>query len=103
MYVVVLVTASHKKEAQKIGRELLKKKLVACVNISEKFNSLFWWQGKIDQAQEVLLIIKSKKTKLAQIIKAVKSLHSYQTPEIIALPIVGGSKDYLGWIDESLR
>ncbi len=103
MHIVVLATASHKKEAQKIASGLLKKKLAACVNISEKIDSIFWWQGKIDQAQEALLIIKSQKTKLAQIIKAIKSLHSYETPEIIVLPIIGGSKDYLRWIDESLR
>jgi len=103
MYIVVLVTAANKKEAQKIASGLLEKKLAACVNISEKVGSFFWWQGKIDQAQEALLIIKSQKSKLTRIIKTVKSLHSYKVPEIIALPIIGGNQDYLRWIDGSFR
>ncbi len=103
MYIVIFVTASNKKEAGNIARGLLKNKLAACVNIIENVNSLFWWQGKIDQADEVLLIIKSKKSKLAAVIKLVKSMHSYDVPEIIALPIIGGDKIYLKWIDESVR
>lgn len=103
MYIVIFVTASGKQEAEKIASGLVEKRLAACVNIVEKVGSLFHWQGKIDRAEEALLIIKSKKQKLNQIIKLVKSLHSYQMPEIIALPIIGGDKKYLNWIDESLR
>lgn len=103
MYIVVFITAPNKKEAGIIAGALLKKKLVACVNIIDKVNSFFRWQGKIDHAKEVLLIAKSKKEKLNKIIKLVKSLHSYEVPEIIALPIVAGYKPYLNWIDESLR
>ena len=100
MYIVIFITAPHKKEATRIAKVLLKHKLVACVNIIENVSSLFWWQGKIDRAKEALLVIKSKKSKLAAIVKLVKSLHSYQVPEIIAIPIIGGEKKYLGWIDE---
>lgn len=103
MYIVVFVTASGKKEAEKIAGKLIKKKLSACVNIVDKIESLFRWQGKVDRAKETLLIIKSRKDKLTGIIKTVKSLHSYQVPEIIAMPISGGYKPYLEWIDESLR
>ncbi|MBI4982548.1 MAG: divalent-cation tolerance protein CutA [Candidatus Omnitrophica bacterium] len=103
MYVVVFVICSSEKEGRKITQELLKKKLVACVNILKNVESFFWWEAKIDQAKEVLLVIKSKKNKLNQITKVVKSLHSYTVPEIIALPIVGGNKDYLRWINESVR
>ncbi|MBU1125880.1 MAG: divalent-cation tolerance protein CutA [Candidatus Omnitrophica bacterium] len=103
MHIVVLVTASKNAEARSIAQGLLEKKLVACVNIIEKAHSFFWWEKKIDQATESLLIIKSKKKNLPKIIETVKSLHSYTVPEIIALPIVGGNKEYLEWIDESVR
>jgi periplasmic divalent cation tolerance protein len=103
MYIVIFVTAADKKEGASIARALIKKKLAACVNIIDSIESLFCWKGKLERAREVLLIIKSKKEKLAKIIKTVKSLHSYDIPEIIALPLIGGDKPYLRWIDESLR
>ena len=103
MYLVVLVTAKDKKEAQKIATSLIRRKLAACVNIVNKVDSVFFWAGKIDQAKESLLMIKSKKEKLLQIIKLVRSLHSYEVPEIIAIPIIAGDKSYLRWIDATLR
>lgn len=103
MYRVILVTVSNKKEAFRIAKGLLGDKLVACVNILKGVESLFWWQGKIDSAKEVLLVIKSRKDKVSSVIKLVKSMHSYETPEIISLPITTGFKPYLRWIDESLR
>ena len=103
MYIVVLVTAKNKKEAQKIAVNLIKHKLAACVNIVDKIDSLFFWAGKIDRAKESLLVIKSKKEKLTKIIKLVKALHSYEVPEIIALPIIAGDVPYLRWIDAALR
>ena len=102
MFIVIFITCANKQEAEKIAAGLISAKLAACVNIVPGIKSLFWWENKIDQAQELLLIIKSKKTKLSGIIKKVKSLHSYSTPEIIALPIVAGNKDYLKWITDSL-
>jgi len=100
-YIVVLVTAKDKKEAGKICRGLLEAKLIACANIVEGVQSLFWWQGKIDSSEEVLLVLKTKKILFKKVITQVKSLHSYQTPEIIALPLVAGSEDYLRWISSS--
>ncbi len=100
-YIVVLVTAKDKKEAGKIARGLLEAKLIACANIVEGVQSLFWWQGKIDSSKEVLLVLKTKKILFKKVIAQVKSLHSYQTPEIIALPIINGSEDYLDWISSS--
>jgi len=102
MYIVIFVTCANKEEAKRIATGLIKNKLAACVNIIDKIESFFWWQGKIDTAREVLLIIKSRKAKLAKVIKLVKSLHSYAVPEIIALPIISGYKPYLNWIDDSV-
>lgn len=103
MYIIVLVTCANRKEAQRIARQLIESRLAACVNIIDKIASLFRWEAKMDSANEILLLIKSRKIKLAKIIKLVKSMHSYQVPEIIAIPIVGGEKKYLRWIDESVR
>lgn len=103
MYVVVLVTAKDKKEAQKISLGLIKAKFAACVNIVDKVDSIFFWAGKADRLKESLLVIKSKKEKLPQIIKLVRSLHSYEVPEIIAIPIIAGDRPYLRWIDAVLR
>jgi|SRR3989338_1957536 len=103
MHIVVLVTASSKKEGQKLASCLLQEKLAACVNVIDGVNSLFRWQGKIDKAKEALLIIKTRKTLFNKLLKKVKSLHSYEVPEIIALPIIAGNKKYLDWIDDSTR
>jgi len=100
-YIIILITCPGEKEAKRICRALLNAKLAACVNIIKAVESFFWWQGKIDTAKEALLVVKSKRVKLAAIIKLVKSIHSYQVPEIIALPIIGGIKSYLSWIDDS--
>jgi len=101
--VVILVTTSTEAEAHKIAELLLTKRKAACVNIVPRVDSSFWWQGKLDSAQESLLIIKTKVSLLPEIIEMVKSVHSYEVPEIIALPIIGGNEDYLKWIDDEVR
>ncbi|MBF0570435.1 MAG: divalent-cation tolerance protein CutA [Candidatus Omnitrophica bacterium] len=101
-YIIILVTAKDKKEANRIARGLLEAKLIVCANIIDDVQSLFWWQGKIDSSKEVLLVLKTKKSLFKRIMAQVKSLHSYQTPEIIALPIANGSEDYLKWINSSV-
>lgn len=100
MHVVIFITCPNKKEADRIAKHLIKSKLAACVNIVGDIKSLFWWKSKVDIAKEALLIIKTKKTLINKLIKEVKSLHSYEVPEIIALPIVAGNKKYLDWINE---
>jgi len=102
-YIVVFITVSNKKEAVKIAKGLLTAKLVACVNIVDKVESFFRWEGRVDHAKEFLLIAKSSRRKFGEIIKMVKSLHSYDVPEIIGLPVIGGNKSYLDWIDDSIR
>ncbi len=103
MHIIIFITASNKEEAEKIANKLVEKHLAACVNIIDNVRSVFWWEAKIDSANEALMIVKSKKSYLSRVIKLVKSLHSYQVPEIIALPIIAGDKNYLNWLDESLR
>lgn len=98
--IVIFITASSNKEAKTIANELLNKKRVACVNIVQKIDSFFIWKGKRESCKEVLLIAKSSVRLLKDIIKLVKKIHSYEVPEIIALPIVGGNKDYLNWIKD---
>lgn len=100
MYLVIFITAKDKIEARKIAQGLIQDRLVACVNIVEKVESLFWWQAKVERAREALLIVKTKKKLLNKLIRLVKSLHSYKVAEIIALPIIGGNSDYLNWIDD---
>ncbi|RJP27970.1 MAG: divalent-cation tolerance protein CutA [Candidatus Omnitrophota bacterium] len=102
MHIVILITVPKKNEALRIAKKLIEAKLAACVNIIPKVNSVFWWGSKADNASELLLIVKSKKSYFTKLVNTVKLLHSYKVPEIIALPIVSGNKAYLDWIDESL-
>ena len=101
-YIVVLITVKDSEEAQKIANSLLKRRQAACVNIIPEVNSHFWWKDKLDSARESLLIVKTKESLLPELMKSVKKIHSYSIPEIIALPIVGGSQDYLDWIDSEV-
>lgn len=101
--IVILITTGSVEEAQNIARLLLNKRTVACVNIVPKVDSLFWWEGEIDSTQESLLIAKTKAPLLTEIIELVKSIHSYEVPEVIALPVIGGSTDYLNWIDSEVE
>lgn len=101
-YLVVLVTAPSVEVGQQIANAVLEQKLAACVNIVPGVSSIFFWQGQVQQDQEVLLMIKTRadlfETKLAPLVQQV---HPYDVPEIIALPIVMGSKAYLDWINET--
>ena len=103
MHCVVLVTAKDVDEAQRIADKLLKEKLIACANIVKDVKSLFRWEGKIDAAQEVILVLKTRRALFAKLVKTVKMVHSYNVPEIIALPIVSGYNPYLKWIDDSTK
>ncbi len=102
-YIVVFVTAASLKEAKKIADALLGNRLAACVNIINPVNSIFVWKGKIDKAKEALLVIKTTARCFNRLKILVKDIHSYQVPEIIALPITAGDKKYLGWIDKSTQ
>ena len=102
-YIALFITTATAEEAQRISRALLEQRRAACVNIVPKVNSHFWWQGKIDSAQENLLIVKTTASQLNELVRLVKQLHSYEVPEIIAIPIVSGNQDYLEWISKEVE
>lgn len=97
--IVVLITAGSEEEAHKIAKLLVKKKKAACVNILPGVDSLFWWKGKMDSARESLLLVKTRASLFPEIVNLVREIHSYEIPEIIALPIIAGNEDYLRWLD----
>lgn len=98
---LVYVTAKNKSEAKKIGKSLLEVHLVACVNIIEKVESLFWWDGKIQNEKECILLMKTKKTLVPKVIDKVKVIHSYEFPCITSVSISQGNPDFLNWIGDT--
>ncbi len=101
-YIVVFITATDAEEARQISKLLVERRKAACVNTVHGVDSLFWWENKLDSAQESLLIVKTKASLLPEIIELVKGVHSNTVPEIIALPIIGGNREYLQWIDNNV-
>jgi len=101
--IIVLITASSSEEAATIAGALVNEQIAACVNIVPGVRSLFFWEGKTQDVCETLLICKSRQPLLGKLISRVKSLHSYAVPEVIALPIIAGSRDYLDWVRESTK
>ena len=101
--IIVFITASSEEEAHNIAESLVKGKKAACVNIVPAVDSLFWWEGKIESARESLLLVKTKASLFPEIVELVNRAHSYEVPEIIALPIIAGSDDYLKWLDTACQ
>ncbi len=101
-YGVVLVTASSSEEAEAIATVLITEKLAACINLIP-ITSLYTWEGKLCKDQEYQLLIKTDLSKFSQLEIKIKEIHSYDLPEIIAIPIIKGSKSYLSWINDSMN
>lgn len=97
-FIVVYVTAKDLLEGRKITQYLLERNLAACVNIIPNLESHYRWQGKVECSAEVLLIIKTRQSFFSKLVKAVKEVHSYDVPEIIALPMISGEKNYFAWL-----
>jgi periplasmic divalent cation tolerance protein len=97
-FAIVLVTAPDLKIARALAKAALQAKLIACANLVPKIESHYWWQGKIESSAEVLLILKTRKAKLAALEKLILAEHPYDTPEFLVLPLVAGSKKYLDWL-----
>jgi|SRR5580698_8649688 periplasmic divalent cation tolerance protein len=100
--IVVLTTCESADEASQIARVLVEKKIAACVNIMPGVKSVYRWKEKIEEASEVLLIIKSRRDLFDAIRTEIAKIHTYELPELIALPIVDGSETYLAWLDREL-
>ncbi|MFB0514780.1 MAG: divalent-cation tolerance protein CutA [Candidatus Bathyarchaeia archaeon] len=102
-YIIVLMTTATKKEAENIARNLLNQRLIACANIVGPVSSLFWWKEKISRENEFLVLMKTSADLFEKLATTVKQMHSYEIPEIIAVPITKGEQTYLEWLSGSLR
>ena len=98
--IVVFITVDSQENAQKIANKLLAERKVACVNIIPAIESHYWWQGKVESENEFMLVVKTRTALLDELIALVKQNHPYTIPEIIALPIIGGNKENLDWIEK---
>src|SRR5713101_6491781 len=100
---LVLSTAGSESEARKIAQTLVERRLAACVNIVPRIQSVYRWEGKVEQAEEYLLLVKTVKARAALVRAVICELHSYDLPECIAIPIESGSSDYLKWLSDSVE
>ena len=102
--IVVLTNCESLREARRIAAALVEQRLAACVNVnSVPVESVYRWKGRVERAKEVLVIIKTSRARFAAVERAIRALHSYDVPEIIALPIIAGSREYLAWLAENAR
>jgi len=102
-YIQVCTTTEKEEDAEKIAKIVIEKRLGACVQIIGPIKSFYWWQEKIETAEEWLLFIKTKKELYEELEKVIKEIHPYEIPEIISVPILLGSKDYLEWLNKELK
>ena len=103
-YRIVLVTCGTLPEARRIARGAVEAKLAACVNVMPNaVDSIYRWKGKVEVSREYLLVMKSTAKRLPELERMVRSMHSYDVPEFLVLPVVSGSREYLGWLAESVK
>jgi periplasmic divalent cation tolerance protein len=100
---LIYITTKDKAEARKIGSELVESKLAACVNIIENMNSMYVWEGKIQDDKEAILIAKTTEARVPLLIEKVKTLHSYDCPCIVSIPVTGGNREFLDWIANEVK
>ena len=100
---LIYMTAGSLEEAEKIGKALVDDRLAACVNIIERMHSFYWWEGKVQEDHEVVMIAKTTQSLVEALVEKVKALHGYSVPCIVSVPISGGNPDFLLWIDEVTR
>ena len=101
--IVVFGTCGSEQEARKVARGLVEKRLAACVSVTPGIRSIYHWRGAIEEDSEHLLVIKSRRDLFGRLRAELEKLHSYDVPEVVALPIVDGSEAYLGWMDQELE
>ncbi|MDB6123779.1 MAG: uncharacterized protein JWQ71_2772 [Pedosphaera sp.] len=102
-FVIVLVTAPNLKVARQLAKKALKARLIACANLVPQIESHYWWQGKMENGEEVFMVMKTAKSKLGELEKLVVKNHPYDTPEFLVLPLSGGNRRYLDWIADSIK
>ncbi len=102
-YITVFCTVPDEKTAETIAYALIESRLAACCNIIPGLRSIYFWQGKVQDDAELLLVIKSKKEVFSSLKEKIKSLHPYEVPEILALPVDSGNSEYLKWLDENVE
>lgn len=102
-YIQVFTTTEKKEDAEKIAKVLVEKRLAGCIQVVGPIISTYWWKDNVETAEEWLCIIKSKKDIFNELEKSIKEIHPYEVPEIIAMPVVAGSDDYLLWLSKELR
>ena len=100
--IVVLSTCGSQEEAERLAREVVERRLAACVNVIPRVASFYRWQGKLESAEEWLLLIKSTRERFEDLKNALEKAHTYELPEVIALPVVDGSANYLNWLESNL-
>ncbi len=101
--VLVLTTTGSENEARKIAKTLVERRLAACVNLVPRIKSIYRWEGKVEEAEEYLLLIKTARAREEQVRAAIRKLHSYELPECIVIPIESGSAEYLQWLSDSVE
>lgn len=94
----IYITTSSVDEARSIGKELVSSRVAACANIINNINSIYWWEGEIQDDKEAILILKTRDSLVPELIEKVKGIHSYGCPCIVSLPILEGSKPFLDWV-----
>ncbi|MEE8284469.1 MAG: divalent-cation tolerance protein CutA [Alphaproteobacteria bacterium] len=99
----VYITAASREEALTIGRAVVEARLAACANVLPGVTSIYWWEGSRQEDSEVVLILKTRQDLVDQVVAKVKELHSYECPCVVALPIIGGNKDFLDWIAKETK
>jgi len=102
-HVLVYITTADESEALRIGRALVERRLAACANVVPAIRSVYWWEGRLVEDGETLLLLKSRAAVLERLIAAVREMHSYSVPCITAFPVVGGNPDYLAWVSAEVR
>ena len=100
---LIYITAGSLDEAKTIGKELVSSRLAACANIIDNMNSIYWWEGEIQDDREVIVVAKTKASLVLELIDKVKSIHSYECPCIVSLPIIEGNRAFLDWIVNETR
>ncbi|UCB44410.1 MAG: divalent-cation tolerance protein CutA [Spirochaetota bacterium] len=99
-FVQVITTCDKADDAKKIGEELVKRRLCPCAQVSGPISSIYWWEGSIEKSEEWYCIAKAREERFKEVERVIKAIHSYEVPEIIAVPIVRGSDDYIFWMKE---